>query len=298
MPSLRDFLGRMKTLRNMSHVELIGIPVLQACVLPTAFKCVVDVKMENASLLEEIEELSEVRKREEEERRKREEEERRRKREEEERRKKEEEERRRKEEEERRRRQEEERRRRRAAEEERLRKEREEAAAMAKKKVVISCKRDCDRVDYRVVESIEVSDGCCNEKGPKELGVRGFVNLKELKVGNECFEYVDEVKLIGLVKLESVCIGRKSLTKIKSVDDEDKEKDLWDQIDHNRRFYLKNCPKLRELRIGPWSCLDYSVIEIENVDALEVIEMGGLDEVSCNFAYASLELKSILIHSE
>ena len=69
MPSLRDFLGRMKTLRNMSHVELIGIPVLQACVLPTAFKCVVDVKMENASLLEEIEELSEVRRREEEERR-------------------------------------------------------------------------------------------------------------------------------------------------------------------------------------------------------------------------------------
>ena len=38
--------------------------------------------------------------------------------------------------------------------------------------------------------------------------------------------------------------------------------------------------------------------EVENVDALEVIEMGDLNEVSVNFYYASLELKSILIHSE
>ena len=42
------------------------------------------------------------------------------------------------------------------------------------------------------------------------------------------------------------------------------------------------------------------MIEIENVDALEVIEMGDLDEESdsFNFYYASLELKSILIHNE
>ena len=163
---------------------------------------------------------------------------------------------------------------------------------------MISCKRDWDRVDKRVVESIEVSDGCCNEVGLMELDLRGFVNLKELKVGDECFMYVNEVKLIGLDKLESVCIGSKSLTRIRSEDNVDKEKDLRDQIDHNRHFYLKNCPKLKSLKFGRWSCLDYSVIEIENVDALEVIEMGGLDEVSCNFYYASLELKSILIHSE
>ena len=186
-----------------------------------------------------------------------------------------------------------EKRRRRAAEEERLRKEREEAAVMAKRRAMISCKRDWDRVDKCVVESIEVSDRWCNERGLMELDLRGFVNLRELKVGDECFENVNEVKLIGLGKLESVCVGSKSLTRIKSGDDLDKEKDPWDQIDHNRHFYLKNCPKLKSLKFGCRSCLDYSVCEIENVDALEVIEMGA-----CNFAYASLELKSILIHSE
>ena len=284
----------MKSLRNVKRVELVMIPLLVVCVIPSAFKCVEDVKMENAGLFESIRELKEAierKKREEEERKRRQEEERRR-REEEERRKRQEEERRRQEEE-RRRRQEEEERRRRAAEE-RKRKEAEEAAAMAKRRAVISCKRDWDCVDTRVVESIEVSDKCCNEKGLKELDLRGFVNLRELKVGDECFMYVNEVKLIELSELESICIGIQSLTKIKSGDDLDREKDPWDQFDHNRHFFLKNCPKLKSLKFGCRSCGDYSVCEIENVDALEVIEMGD-----CSFLYAStLELKSILIHSE
>ena len=278
-------MGRTRALRNVKEVELKDIPKLTKCGLVTAFKCVESVKMENVSKLGDLKALKEAV-----ERKKVEEEERRKKREEEEQRRKEAEEAvmRRKEEKERKRR---------AVEEERLRKEREEAAAMAKKKVVISCKMDWDCVDKHV-GVIEVSDGCCNEEGLKELDLSGFVNLRELKVGNECFSYVDEVKLIGLSELESVEIGSQSLTRIRSEDDMDKEKDLRDQIGHNRHFYLKNCPKLKSLKFGRWSCLDYSVIEIENVDALEVIEIGDLDEDSYCFYYASLELKSILIHSE
>ena len=45
--------------------------------------------------------------------------------------------------------------------------------------------------------------------------------------------------------------------------------------------------------MGRYSFSDYTVIEIENVDALEVIEIGYDD-----FTYTSLELKGILIHSE
>ena len=179
---------------------------------------------------------------------------------------------------------EEEERRKREKEEER-RKEAEEAA---KRRVVISCKKDWDCVDKRIVESIEVSDKCCNEEGLRELDLSGFVNLMELKVGSECFMYVDEVKLIGMSELESVVIGMNSFTQHKN--------DHGD--DSNRHFYLKNCPKLKSLKMGRYSFSDYTVIEIENVDALEVIEMGDLNEWSKNFWYASLELKSILIHSE
>ena len=49
--------------------------------------------------------------------------------------------------------------------------------------------------------------------------------------------------------------------------------------------------------MGRYSFSDYTVCEIENVDALEVIEMGDLNKDSYNFYYASLEL-SILIHVE
>ena len=175
---------------------------------------------------------------------------------------------------------EEEERRRKREEEERRRKEAEEAA---KRKAVISCKRDWDCIDKRV-GVIEVSNGCCNEEGLKELDLSGFVNLRELKVGDECFMYVNEVKLIGLRELESVCIGSKSFRR--------------DNDSKGGSFYLKNCPKLKSLKIGRYSFSDYTVCEIENVNALEVIEMGDLNEYSYNFYYASLELKSILIHSK
>ena len=99
---------------------------------------------------------------------------------------------------------------------------------------------------------------------------------------DECFENVNEVKLIGLNQLERVVIGKNSFTK---------KKNDWG-YDASRHFYLKNCERLRELKIARYSFMDYSVCEIENVPSLEVIEMGELDKFSDVFYYASLELKS------
>ena len=122
------------------------------------------------------------------------------------------------------------------------------------------------------------------------LDLSRFRRLKKLVIGDECFMYMNETRLTGLYSLESVEIGMNSFTQHKNTD--------YITADPNRHFYLKNCPKLKSLKMGRYSFSDYTVIEIENVDALEVIEMGDLDELSDNFYYASLELKSILIHSE
>ena len=263
-----------------------NIPKLTKCSLVTSFKCVKSVKMENASKLGEVKVLKQ-----EWEKRKEEEERLRKKREEEERRREEAEEKKRKEEERKRRererkKQEEEKRiiereRKKREEEERKRKEAEEAA---KKTAVISCKRDWDCIN-RYVSTIEVSNGCCNAEGLMELDLSGFVNLKELKVGNECFSYVEEVKLIGLSELERAYIGSESFRRDGDI--------------KGGSFYLKDCPKLRSLRItGVHSFSNYSVIEIENVNALEEIEIGELNQLSYSFPYASLELKSVLIQNE
>ena len=133
------------------------------------------------------------------------------------------------------------------------------------------------------VEVMIVDNNACNDKCFTALALSFFSNLKVFEVGDECFKYVNEVKLIGLSKLERVVIGMKSFTK---------DKNGWPKYDSSRHFYLKNCERLRELKIGCDSFSDYSVCEIENVPSLEVIEMGDVNERSFNFSYASLELKS------
>ena len=108
-----------------------------------------------------------------------------------------------------------------------------------------------------------------------------FPSVKTLSIGSNALSYVKELNITGLSELESVEIGVNSFMK-----------NSYGK-DPSHHFYLKNCPKLKSLKIGRYSFFDYTVCEIENVDALEVIEMGY-----ANFAYASLELKSIIIHSE
>ena len=134
------------------------------------------------------------------------------------------------------------------------------------------------------VEVMIVDNNACNDKCFTALVLSLFSNLKVLEVGDYSFSFVDEVKLIGLKQLERVVIGKNSFTKEKNDD--------WPSYNANRHFYLKNCERLRELKMGRYSFSDYSVCEIENVPSLEVIEMGQLNEYSCNFYHASLELKS------
>ena len=101
-----------------------------------------------------------------------------------------------------------------------------------------------------------------------------YPDLRTLSVGDISCMYVNELKLIGMSKLESVEIGMGSFS-----------------TDSGGQLYVKNCPKLRSLKIGSSSFFKYNVIEIENVDALEEIVMSG-----GNFWYApSLELKSVVI---
>ena len=127
-----------------------------------------------------------------------------------------------------------------------------------------------------------IMDYCvCNDSSCTTLDLSSYVSLRVFEVGDDCFGYVKEVKLIGLNQLERVVIGKNCFTKEKN--------SYGNYLGH---FYLKNCERLRELKMGRYSFSDYSVCEIENVPSLEVIEMGELNEGGGNFFYASLELKS------
>ena len=127
-----------------------------------------------------------------------------------------------------------------------------------------------------------MDNNACNDKGYLLLDLSSF-NLKVFEVGDYCFAFVKEVKLIGMSQLERVVIGDNSFTK---------HKNYYDDDDLDRHFYLKDCERVRELKMGHYSFDDYSVCEIENVPSLEVIEMGELNETSYSCWCASLELKS------
>ena len=129
------------------------------------------------------------------------------------------------------------------------------------------------------IEELIVENNSCNGREWNAFDYSLLIKLKELRVGDDCFACMEEVKLIGLSQLERVVIGKKCFRRSGG-------------CNPKGHFYLKNCERLRELKIGCYSFSDYSVCEIENVPSLEVIEMGKLNERSSNFEYASLELKS------
>ena len=130
------------------------------------------------------------------------------------------------------------------------------------------------------IEELVVGDNCCNGEEWKELDCTLFPIVKEVRIGDESLMNVSELKMIRMNELERAVIGENSFTKNKNSAGKDPA----------RRFYLKDCPKMKTIVIGQYSFSDYSVCEIENVGALEIIEIDGLAFIS-----ASLELKSIQI---
>lgn len=132
------------------------------------------------------------------------------------------------------------------------------------------------------VEVIVIMPNCCNEDELRVLDLRMFLSVREMRTGDDCFGNVEEVLLVGLGKLERVAIGKNCFVRTRSET----------QFNPNGRFCLKECPKLRVLKIGCMSFSDYSLCEMDSLASLEVIEMGELDEESDSFFNASLELKS------
>lgn len=136
-------------------------------------------------------------------------------------------------------------------------------------------------IAYKRVGLIVVHDDCCNVKEMTQLDLTAFVNLRELRVGDRCFKYVKMVALRGMKYLMKVEVGANSFTAHRN----SHRKDL------NCVFSLKDCPLMKELKVGCYSFSDYGECEISAVPSLEVIEMGKLNERSYCFYDASLVLK-------
>lgn len=170
--------------------------------------------------------------------------------------------------------------RRRREEAEREAEERRAADEASKKTVVVATKNEWIALDKRI-GILVVGDNCCNESAISALDMSVYVYLREWRVGNDCFENVNELRIVGVKELESVAIGMNSFTKVKNDG----------AYNSDRHFYLKDCPKMKSLKTGQYSFSDYGVCEIESMDGLEAIEMGELEKDSYCFVASTIELK-------
>ena len=131
--------------------------------------------------------------------------------------------------------------------------------------------------NYRT--SIVIDSNKCNEESVTVLDLSKYPKLKSVTIGDNCFMYTNEVIITGLNELESVVIGNNSFTMMK------------DSFGNNstRSFHLKNCPVLKELKIGDYSFSDYGSYEINTqCDNAGPVEVSG----TVSDASGSVVLKS------
>ena len=116
----------------------------------------------------------------------------------------------------------------------------------------------------RSVEVLIVDTLASNTPSFTKLDLFPFAHLRQFEVGDISFVYVKEVKMIGLKWLESVVIGEKCFT----------EEDNEMRKSPTRHLYLKDCERLRELKIGNHSLKNNPSWVIVNLPSLEEIEVG------------------------
>ena len=86
------------------------------------------------------------------------------------------------------------------------------------------------------VELIEVKKGVCNDEVFEEWGMDEYVRLRELIVGDECFQFVKDLKIVGLNALEKVEIGKQCFCNASG-----------------GAFEMRECEKLKSVKIGDGS---------------------------------------------
>ena len=120
------------------------------------------------------------------------------------------------------------------------------------------------------IEELIVKNKSCNGKEWKSLDLSLLSRLRKLRIGDECFNEVERVKLNGLSELESVVVGVNSFTF---------------QSDTKTSFEMKHCKKVKEMIIGERSFNIFGEFSLENTPSLERIIMKG-----ANFYWASCRI--------
>ena len=122
-----------------------------------------------------------------------------------------------------------------------------------------------------------VGNGRYNEVSRTQLRLRNMIRLKRIVIGDDCFGKVRVFELNGLIELESVVIGQRSI-RISNTERNDGS------------CRIVNCPKLKSIQIGFDSFHDYQILALSNLPSLQSIDIGGY----CFFWVSSFSLSGLI----
>ena len=111
------------------------------------------------------------------------------------------------------------------------------------------------------------------------MDLSDYTELKKLTVGNSCFAKLESVDFSSTDSLESITIGMNSF--------------MGGNSNPDNVLRIVALSLLSELRIGRYSFSNYSLCYIDSAGALEVLEIGNVNEDSFNFQYGSLKLRRL-----
>ena len=120
-------------------------------------------------------------------------------------------------------------------------------------KVIVKCNKDFVSLDESV-EVIEVKNGMCNDDVFDEWSMEEYARLRELIVGDECFQFVKDLKIVGLNALEKMEIGKQCFCKASG-----------------GVFEMRDCAKLKSVRIGDGSFVSVASVVFESECFAEVM---------------------------
>ena len=104
------------------------------------------------------------------------------------------------------------------------------------------------------IEVVRVMNGVCNDPDVEEWSLDDCSSqLRELVLGDDCLQYVSELRLIGFTSLERVEMGMRCFC----------ESD-------GGLFEVSGCERLRSVKVGDGSCVDWSGFVMKDCGVEEV----------------------------
>ena len=115
-----------------------------------------------------------------------------------------------------------------------------------------------------MVTAIEMKSGLCNDSQILEWDLSVSLKLTELVVGDNCLQFVRELRLNAFKCLEKVAIGMRCCCSSES-----------------GCFEVSGCGVLRSVKLGDGCCVNWKSFVMRNCDSIQEVNIGDGCFVNC-----------------